>query len=33
MSPRRRMVETEEDRDGCPRDGRCVVVFEDCGKL
>ena len=24
MSPRRRKAETEEDRDGCPRDGRCV---------
>ena len=28
MSPRRRKTETEEDRDGCPRDRRCVVVVE-----
>ena len=26
MSPRRRKAETEEDRDGCPRDGRCVFL-------
>ena len=35
----RRKAETEEDRDGRPRDGRCVVVvvvvvaFEDSGSL
>ena len=26
MAPRRRKAETEEDRDGCPRDGRCVFL-------
>ena len=26
MSPRRRKAETEEDRDGCPRDGRYVFL-------
>ena len=26
MSPRRRKAETEEDRDGCPRDRRCVFL-------
>ena len=26
MSPRRRKAETEENRDGCPRDGRCVFL-------
>ena len=37
MPPRRKKAEKEEDRVGCPRDGRCVVVvvvvvvFEDCG--
>ena len=31
MSLRRRKAETEEDRDGCPRDGRCFFFKETDG--